>query len=62
MRSFWAGRAELWILLEGAPPEQGECPGGAGDELAAAVMRLRAAKIFVSPGYDGEYGKIRLLE
>lgn len=50
---------ELWILLEA--PEQ-EIARVGGDELAAAVMRLRRGEIFVSPGYDGEYGKIRLFE
>lgn len=30
--------------------------------LAEAITRLRAGKVIREPGYDGEYGKIRLFE
>jgi uncharacterized protein (TIGR00375 family) len=30
--------------------------------LAEAVGRMRKGKVFIAPGYDGEYGKIRIFE
>ncbi|MDR0388088.1 MAG: UvrD-helicase domain-containing protein [Treponema sp.] len=35
------------------------CPGLSGELLAAAVTRMRAGEVSVTPGYDGEYGIIR---
>lgn len=32
------------------------------NELAEAVRRVREGKVHIDPGYDGEYGKIRIFE
>ena len=37
-------------------------PGVSGDLLARGVSRMRAGEVFITPGYDGEYGVIRLFE
>lgn len=34
----------------------------AGEKIAEGIRRLREGKVICTPGYDGEYGKIRLLE
>lgn len=47
-------------VLEELPLEEVE--GGAGPLLAEAVRRLRAGKVRKEPGFDGEYGVIRLFE
>ncbi|MDR2096700.1 MAG: UvrD-helicase domain-containing protein [Treponema sp.] len=39
--------------------EKLRCPGLSGELLAGAVDRMRRAEVFISPGYDGEYGVIR---
>ncbi|MDR2631491.1 MAG: UvrD-helicase domain-containing protein [Spirochaetaceae bacterium] len=36
------------------------CPGIPGELLAAAVERMRSGQVFIEPGYDGEYGVIRV--
>jgi uncharacterized protein (TIGR00375 family) len=36
------------------------CPGLSGELLAAAIGGMRRGKVWVSPGYDGEYGTIRV--
>jgi PHP family Zn ribbon phosphoesterase len=48
---------ELHVLLN-APIEQieAEC----GEEIAGAVRNMRNKDIKVEPGYDGEYGRIKL--
>lgn len=50
---------ELWILRE-APLEEIQRVGG--ERLAQGVRRLRSGQIDIVPGYDGEYGKIRLFD
>ena len=32
----------------------------AGDEVGEAIERMRCGKVFISEGYDGEYGRIRV--
>lgn len=34
----------------------------AGDRLASAVMKVRSGEINISPGFDGEFGKISIFE
>jgi len=36
------------------------CPGLSGELLAEAVGRMRSGKVSIKPGYDGEYGSIRV--
>jgi DNA helicase-2/ATP-dependent DNA helicase PcrA len=48
---------ELRILLDIPVAEIGRAGGGL---LAEAVTRLRAGRVHKEPGYDGEYGVIRL--
>lgn len=50
---------ELFILRE-ARPEDIEL--AAGPLVAEGIRRLRAGKVEVLPGYDGEYGKVKILE
>ncbi|MDR1903797.1 MAG: UvrD-helicase domain-containing protein [Treponema sp.] len=52
---------ELSLLMdmETGHIEKLKCPGLSGELLAASVDRMRRAEIFISPGYDGEYGVIR---
>ncbi|PWL72279.1 MAG: hypothetical protein DBY25_03060 [Clostridiales bacterium] len=50
---------EFRILRE-IPPE--EIERTAGPCVAEGIRRLRAGRVERIPGYDGEYGKIRLLE
>lgn len=33
-----------------------------GEKMAEAIYRMRTNNIYVSPGYDGEYGKVRIFE
>ena len=50
---------ELWILRQ-APLEQ--IAQHAGKYVAEGVRRLRAGQVSLRPGYDGEYGKIAVLD
>ena len=34
----------------------------AGDKLAEAILKVRNGSIFISPGYDGEYGIVRIAQ
>jgi uncharacterized protein (TIGR00375 family) len=54
--------SELDLLLEADPEEAGRrVKGLAPSELVSeALRRLREGKVQVEPGYDGEYGKVRL--
>jgi DNA helicase II / ATP-dependent DNA helicase PcrA len=56
------GRSELGLLLREEPEEAAlRARGLAPSELVAeALRRLRQGKVSVEPGYDGEYGKVRL--
>ena len=37
------------------------CPGLSGELLAGALGRMRTGEVFITPGYDGEYGVIRVV-
>ena len=37
-----------------------KAPGLSGEQLARAVERMRQGKVSISPGYDGEYGVIKI--
>ena len=50
---------ELFILREAQP---GDIELAAGPLVAEGIRRLRAGKVEVRPGYDGEYGKVEILE
>jgi uncharacterized protein (TIGR00375 family) len=56
--------SELELLLEADPEETGRRLSGlAPSELVTeALRRLREGKVRVEPGYDGEYGKVRLFD
>src|SRR5262245_27688970 len=47
-------------ILQSAPPE--DIGRASNTLLAEAITRLRAGKVIRDPGYDGEYGVIRLFE
>ena len=40
--------------------EKSKIPELSGELLAKAIMNMRAGEVSVSPGYDGEYGKVRI--
>jgi PHP family Zn ribbon phosphoesterase len=50
---------EFRILLE-VPVEDIERAGF--PQVAEAVSRMRANRIFIAPGYDGEFGRIKIFE
>jgi PHP family Zn ribbon phosphoesterase len=47
-------------ILRTVPVE--EIRAVSGEWIAEGINRLRAKKVICSPGYDGEYGTIRLFE
>ena len=51
---------EFGILLD-TPLDEIERAGG-NPLVREAVLRMRAGKVHIAPGYDGEYGKIRIFE
>jgi uncharacterized protein (TIGR00375 family) len=51
--------SELRILMEAAPEEIEEA---GSPKLANAIERVRSGKVYIAPGYDGEYGKVRIFE
>ena len=50
---------ELFLLREARP---GDIELAAGPLVAEGIRRLRAGKVEVLPGFDGEYGKIKILD
>ncbi|RMG69330.1 MAG: hypothetical protein D6710_09005 [Nitrospirae bacterium] len=50
---------EFYVLKE-APLEDIERVGG--QELAEGIRRMRQRQVNIRPGFDGEFGKIRLFE
>lgn len=50
---------ELFILREAS---LGTLEQKAGSLIAEGVRRLREGKVHIEPGYDGEYGKIKLFD
>jgi uncharacterized protein (TIGR00375 family) len=56
------GGTELSILadLSGKDLESLKVSGLSGELLAEAIGRMRSGRVSISPGYDGEYGVIRV--
>ncbi|MDR2304611.1 MAG: UvrD-helicase domain-containing protein [Treponema sp.] len=54
--------SEFAILMDMSPAEieAFRCPGLSGELLAHAVQRMRSGEVFINPGYDGEYGTVRV--
>jgi superfamily I DNA/RNA helicase len=54
--------SEFAVLMDmsSAEIEAFRCPGLSGELLAHAVRRMRSGEVFINPGYDGEYGTIRV--
>ncbi len=50
---------EFRILMD-APP--GEIEEAGSTRLAEAIGRVRSGKVHIAPGYDGEYGRIKIFE
>ena len=48
---------ELQVLIDTAAPD---IAAVAGERVAEGVLRARRGEVAVSPGYDGEYGAVRL--
>ncbi|MDR2133945.1 MAG: UvrD-helicase domain-containing protein, partial [Treponema sp.] len=55
--------SEFSILMETdiSALEKSKIPGLSGELLAGAIDRMRRGEVSISPGYDGEYGVIRVL-
>ncbi|MBN1480348.1 UvrD-helicase domain-containing protein [candidate division KSB1 bacterium] len=51
--------SELYILMNAS---LGDIRSAGGDLLAEAIKRMRDGKIHTVPGYDGQYGLIRVFE
>lgn len=49
--------SELRILMES--PE-GEIGKASSPEIAHAIAKMRSGEVSISPGFDGEYGKVRI--
>lgn len=50
---------EFKILLEAS---RGQIEQASSPEIAEGVIRVRERKVYIEPGYDGEYGKIKIFE
>jgi uncharacterized protein (TIGR00375 family) len=57
-----AGGSELSLLMDTplATLERLGMPGLSGEQLAEAIRRMRQGVVSIQPGYDGEYGIIRV--
>ncbi len=53
-----AGLGNEFKVLMDVPLE--DIGTAAGGRLAEAIGRMRRGDVFISPGYDGEYGKVRI--
>lgn len=54
--------SEFSLLLDKPESEIGaiDCPGISGELLAEAIGRMRAGRVSIQAGFDGEYGVIRV--
>ncbi|HWQ09848.1 MAG TPA: UvrD-helicase domain-containing protein, partial [Holophaga sp.] len=54
--------SEFSLLMDRSIEELGvmDCPGVPGTLLAEAVGRMRAGRVSIRPGFDGEYGVIKV--
>ena len=50
--------SELAVLID-APV--GDIASTAGDRTAEGVRRVRSGDVLIEPGYDGEYGAVKVL-
>ena len=48
---------EFAVLLDASP---GDLQSATLPEVAEGIKRVREGKVFIDPGYDGEYGKIKI--
>jgi DNA helicase-2/ATP-dependent DNA helicase PcrA len=48
---------EFKVLMEASPDEIASV---AGDRISGAIARMRAGEVMASPGFDGEFGTVRL--
>jgi uncharacterized protein (TIGR00375 family) len=51
--------SEFRILLDASAAE---IEGAGSSTLAEAIARVRSGKVHIAPGYDGEYGRIKIFE
>jgi uncharacterized protein (TIGR00375 family) len=49
----------LLMDMDAASISRFRCPGLSGELLASAITRMRSGDVFITAGYDGEYGVIR---
>ncbi|MDR1565664.1 MAG: UvrD-helicase domain-containing protein, partial [Treponema sp.] len=58
------GGSEFSLLMEKdlACIEGLKIPGLSGELLAEAIGRMRSGKVLVDPGYDGEYGSVKVFD
>jgi uncharacterized protein (TIGR00375 family) len=50
---------EFRILLDASP---GDIEGASSPLIREAISRMRAGNVHIAPGFDGEYGKIKIFE
>jgi PHP family Zn ribbon phosphoesterase len=58
------GGSELAILMDIERPELEKLsiPEFSGETLARAILKMRAGDVSIRPGYDGEYGKVKIFD
>ncbi|MFQ5479739.1 MAG: endonuclease Q family protein [Thermodesulfobacteriota bacterium] len=58
MRIISEGGDEFHILLD---MSEGDLIGLAGERAAGAIIKMRRGEVNITPGFDGEFGKINIL-